>query len=85
MLLDVRLEDDKGRTIGSTAYYTDDSFRIRLMDANGRKVTVKNKGHASPTIVFGPETPFNHEPVIISLTWIAEEVTCTVEAFERLL
>jgi hypothetical protein len=84
MLRDIRLEDDKGSQVGRTGYYTDDSFRAWLMDANNRKVTVKNKGQASPAIVFGPETPFNHQPVLISLTRVSEEVTRTVETFEAL-
>jgi hypothetical protein len=84
MLLEVSIEDDQGRNVGATGYYTDDSFRVRLMDANDRKVAVKNKGHASPTIVFGPDSPFNHQPVIISLSRIAVEVTRTVDAFESL-
>lgn len=84
MLIDVRLEDDKGSQVGSTGYYTDASFRIRLMDARDRKVTVRKKGHASPTVVFGPETPFQEESVLISLTRITEEVRRTVEACELL-
>jgi hypothetical protein len=84
ILLDVRLEDDKGIQVGKTGYYTDASFRIRLMDANGKKVTVKDKGHASPAIVFGPATLFNSEPVIVALSRIAVEVTNTIEAFEML-
>lgn len=84
MLINVRLEDDKGSQVGATGYYTEESFRMRLMDANDRKITVKNKGHASPTIVFGPETPFPDDHVVITLTRITEEVTRTVEAFESL-
>jgi hypothetical protein len=84
MLVDVRLENEHGLQVGSTGYYADDSFRIRLMDANDRNVTVKKKGYASPTIVFGEGTPFHQQHVLISLARIAEEVSRTVEAVESL-
>ena len=47
-VFDVRLEDDKGRVVGNTGYLMDESCRIRIQDADDRKIAVKNKGHATP-------------------------------------
>jgi hypothetical protein len=81
-LVGVRLEDDKGNRVGSGTYLTEESCRIRLRDADDRIVTVKNKGQMAPAILFGIDTPFQNQSVIVSLARIAEEVTRTVEVFE---
>ena len=83
-IVNVSLEDDKGRAIGRTGYAMDESCRIRLMDANDRKVTIKNKGQATLRVLFGPDTLFQNQPIFMTLAGISEEVTRTVEAFERL-
>ena len=83
-IVNISLEDDKGRSIGSTGYAMDESCRIRLRDANDRKVTIKNKGHATLRVLFGPDTLFQNQPIPMTLASISEEVTRTVEAFERL-
>jgi hypothetical protein len=83
-IVDVRLEDDKGDTVGRPGYLMDESCRIRLMDANDRQVTIKSKGHASAAMVFGRDTPFEGNSVIPSLAMIAKEVSHTIDAFEAL-
>lgn len=80
----VRLEDDKGQRIGRSEYLMNKSCTIRLMDANDRKVTVKDKGHASMAILFDEGTPLQGESIVPTLKRIAEVVTRTVEAFELL-
>jgi len=80
----IRLEDDKGRRIGKSAYTMDQTCAIRLRDANDRKVTIKNKGHAAMAILFDEGTPLQGESIIPALKRIAEVVTRTVEAFELL-
>lgn len=83
-IVNISLEDDKGRTIGRTGYAMDESCRIRLRDADGRKVTIKDKGHATLAVLFGPDTLFENQPIFMTLAGISEEVTRTVEAFESL-
>jgi hypothetical protein len=83
-LMNVRLEDEQGRSVGSTFYLMDESSRIRIRDADDRKVTIKNKGHASTAIFFGETTPIPNDAIVIALSRIAEEVSHTVEAFELL-
>jgi hypothetical protein len=82
-VLDIRLEDDKGRQVGDSLYYMDESSEIRLRDADDQNVTVKNKGKASTVILFGDGLPFQTQTIIVTLTRITEEVTRTVEAFEK--
>ena len=83
-IVNISLEDDTGRAIGRSGYAMDESCRIRLTDANDRKVTIKNKGHATVSVIFGPDTLFENNPICMTLSGISEEVTRTVEAFERL-
>lgn len=80
----IHLEDDKGRRVGKSAYMMDETCAIRLRDADNRKVTIKNKGHASMAILFDEGTPLQGESIVPALKRIAEEVTRTVEAFESL-
>lgn len=80
----VRLEDDEGGTVGKTGYAMDESSRIRLRDADRRKVIIKDKGHATLSVIFGPDTLFQNQPIFMTLARISEEVTCTIEAFEAL-
>ena len=81
-IVNVSLEDEKGRAVGNTGYLMDESSRIRLRDADDRKVAIKNKGHATPAVIFGPDTMFENQPIFLTLAGISEEVTRTVEAFE---
>jgi hypothetical protein len=84
-LSDVRLEDDKHVPLEATAYYFGGSGSVRLRDADDRKVAVKDKGHASATILFDVGSSFWGQAVIPSLQGISVEVAGTVEAFELLL
>jgi hypothetical protein len=81
----VHLEDNEHRPIGKTTYIMDESSRIRLRDADDRRVTVRDKGHASASIYFNIGTPFGGDGVIPTLKGISEEVTRTVEAFQLML
>ncbi|HEV3512620.1 MAG TPA: hypothetical protein VGS05_13020 [Candidatus Sulfotelmatobacter sp.] len=84
----VNLEDDKQRPVNPRMYYLmEESSRIPI--GIDMKITVKDKGHASGTILFemgksGDIIPFQSEPVIPSLSRIAEEVSRTLQAFEGL-
>jgi hypothetical protein len=82
---DVRLEDDNQGPVGHPLYLMDESSRIRLRDADGKRVTLKDKGHAATTILFDIRTPFEGKAVIPTLHGIAEEVARTVEAFNIML
>ena len=82
---DVRLEDDQHRMIGKSAYIMDESSRIRLFDADDLTVTVKNKGHATITVLFDEGTIFWGEAVAPTLKRVSEEVERVIEAFSRLL
>jgi hypothetical protein len=84
-IVNVSLEDDKGRAVGRTGYAMNESCRIRLEDADGRKVTIKNKGHATLAVMFGPDTLFENQPIPMTLAGISEEITRTIEAFEMFL
>jgi hypothetical protein len=87
MLFDgIRLEDNEdGSIISIKPIFMDESGSIRLREFDYRKVTVKEKGHASAAVIFAIRVgAFEGEPIIPALTRIAEEVTRTVEAFESL-
>jgi hypothetical protein len=79
----VCLEDDKHRPVNpGKIYIMDASSRIRLPP--NVNITLKEKGHATAVVLFDFGTPFDAQPVVPSLTGIAEEVTRTVKAFELL-
>ncbi len=80
-VLDVRLEDENHMPIGRGNYYLDESSRIRLREADGRTVTVKDKGHAAAQILFDTGTPFEGDPVVPTLVRVTKEVERIVEAF----
>jgi hypothetical protein len=84
-LSDVSLEDDQHIPLEATAFYFGQSGRVRLRDADDRKVTVKDKGHAAAAVLFDVGMPFQGEAVIPTLQRISVEVAGTVEAFELLL
>jgi hypothetical protein len=76
----ISLEDDKGRQVGHSTYFIDESCEIRLRDADDRNVTVKDKGKVPATVLFGEGTPFHGDGVVVALMGITEEVTRTIEA-----
>jgi hypothetical protein len=79
----VCLEDDQGKVFYPGALMADEPCRIKLpIELYGKKLTVKNKGHAAPNVFFQLGFPFESEPIMPSLSRIAEEVTRTVEEFE---
>jgi hypothetical protein len=80
----IRLEDQKGNKIGHSFYVMDESCRIRLRDADNRKVTIKDKGKSSAQIFFGDETPLGPQNVISALLRLSEEITRTIKAFDLL-
>ena len=80
-VLDVRLEDENHMPIGRGNYYLDESSRIRLREADGRTVSVKDKGHAAAQILFDIGTPFEGDPVVPTLVRVTKEVERIVEAF----
>jgi hypothetical protein len=82
-VLDVCLVDDQ-QTIIRDDYYLDESSRIALTKADGRKVTVQSKGKATAQIVFNLGTAFQGEPVGRTLSQVSEEVTRTIGEFELL-
>src|ERR1700730_6175391 len=83
---DVRLEDEKGSPLyENTFWIMDKSCSIRLREADDIMVTVKDKGHATATIVFDIGVPFQGEAVISALHRITEEATRTVKGFALLL
>jgi hypothetical protein len=61
----------------------DDSSNLRLGEQGD--ITVQDKGQAAANIFFDVGTPFENEPVIPTLSRIAEEVTRTIEAFDILI
>ena len=80
--VDIRLEDENHRQVGTTVYYMDEACSIRLRDADDRKVIIKNKGHAAATVAFDQGTPFENQAIVPTLANISQEVLRTVEAFE---
>ena len=83
---DVRLEDGKSSPLYENNFWLmDESCSIRLREADDIRVTVKDKGHATATIIFDIGVPFQGEAVISALHRIAEEVTRTVKGFALLL
>ena len=85
-IFDLRLENERGRKVGSDFYLMDESSKIRLREADDRTVTIKNKGHISANILFDIGAPeFRGEAVYPTLTRISEEVSRTIEAFDVLL
>jgi hypothetical protein len=83
----INLEDDKNRPFfkDGGVVFLDEPCSIRLRDADDMNLTVKNKGHASATVLFDLGVPFECQAIIPSLNGIAEEVTRTIETFELLL
>ena len=65
--------------------YGDRPWSHLLPQCAGRNLEVKNKGHATSTILFDMGFPFEGEPVLPALDRIAKEVSRTVKAFEALL
>jgi hypothetical protein len=83
---DVRLEDEEtGVPVGPSLFIMDETSRIRVRDADYRRVKLKDKGHATATVLFDEGTSFWGEPVVVALHWVSEEVTRTVKAFEVVL
>jgi hypothetical protein len=82
-IYEFRLEDKKTREhVGNTHYIIDESSRIRLREAYGREVILKDKGRAAATILLDEGSSLWGEPVVPALHWIAEEVTRTIKVFE---
>jgi hypothetical protein len=79
----VCIEDGHGEPFYPGALMADEPCRIKLpIELYGKKLAVKNKGHAAPNVFFQLGFPFESEPIMQSLSRIAEEVTRTVKAFE---
>ena len=79
----VRFEDDQEKIFDAPILIADTPWRERLpMEFYGKNLTVKHKGHSSPNIFFDMGFPFEGQPVIPSLSRIAEVVTGAVKAFE---
>jgi hypothetical protein len=76
----VCLADEKDVSFTVGPYYMDAASRIKLKRGEG--LTVKDKGHATATILFNIGVPFQGEPIIPTLHQLTEVVTGVVKAFQ---
>ena len=84
-IADVCFEDDQGASFPFDYWLlADESWRIRLKEFYGRKLTVKDKGHATGNILFDIP-PFEGQAVIPSLNSLSIAVLGTLESFANLM
>jgi predicted RNase H-like HicB family nuclease len=76
---DISLENEKGVLIPLTLII-DESCRLRIREADDMTVTPKHKGHATGTVLFDIEVPFEAEAVIPTLHRIADETQRIIDA-----
>ena len=81
---EVGFDDEEYHTVKRNAiFYTPYTCRFRLDGTEGRTLTLKYNGHPAAQIFFNfADAPMQNQSVIPTLTWIAEEVTRTIQAFE---
>jgi hypothetical protein len=82
-IYDVVLEDETHARIGKSEYFITRSTRIKLDDADGRTVTVKNKGRSYVFGIFDTE-PFKGQNIVAKLKNASEEFHKIIEQFESL-
>ncbi|HEY2392978.1 MAG TPA: hypothetical protein VGK22_17505 [Candidatus Angelobacter sp.] len=88
---DVYLENEMGtRLLENQFFLMDQSSSIRIdrlsvLNPLNQKIIVKDKGHATATVIFDLGIPFQGEAVVKSLKIMTEAVSGLVQAFDLLL
>ena len=82
----VSFEDENGKEWPlQKLLIADEPWTLPLREFFGKKLTVKNKGHAASAVFFNSGFPFEGKKVTDALDGIAKEVSRTVQAFDTLL